>query len=444
MKGKKIISLFCSAALVALNALSPLGSLSAKADQTLVDVPKQDIEERQGDTIEIVTVGGYTELRPDTADIPEMPDVLKNREPKHHVFERNEDHSINFRGELIMPGDTFEIPNDITREMIYTTDFYGRSDVYVHKEDGKTEVYFGKFSPENYGIEVKGSVDIIGYDDYDSGEGTNLDGQHVEEKFFRTAKNNLNCPIIIGPTGGGGDGPYVFYEDHDQRRQHTDVGYTVLAPYYFLTYRFINDDNDYDYAAFDKLFWPAGEFDELEFPEYYWLTDIPYTLNVPNPRLEGRGFYKWNNYDWENFRGARTNIQEDYTTLTVQWTYEEATNEGGYDHYALPDRFKDVNFCGAGDMYIMPTFEGNHRTIKFDGNGGTIKGRDSWLREVNEVKREDEAKYGENGDSRIPDDGDFGFDINDYTPEKDGDTFLGWCADKDALYTTFVTKDSTV
>ena len=109
MKARKLLSVFCSAALISTCAMSPLSSLTAYADQTLVDVPLQEIEKQNGNITEIISVGGYTELRPDTADIPEMPDVLKNRESKHHVFERREDHSINFRGELIMPGDTFEI-----------------------------------------------------------------------------------------------------------------------------------------------------------------------------------------------------------------------------------------------------------------------------------------------------------------------------------------------
>ena len=468
MKIRKLTSLLCSAALIVLSALSPMTGISASANQTLVDVPKQEIEQKKGNITEIVTVGGYTELRPDTADTPEMPDVLKNRQSRHHVFERREDHSINFRGELIMPGDTFEIPNDITRDMIYTTDFYGRSDVYVNKENGKQEFYFGMYSPENYGIEVKGSVDIIEYDEYDSGDGVSLGGQHVTDKFFKTAKNNLNCPIIIGPTGGGGDGPYVFYEDHDQRRQHTDVCYTVLAPYYFITYRFINDINNYGYASFDKLFWPAGEFDELEFPEYYWLSDEPYTLTIPNPRMEGRAFDKWNSCDTTIYykdNEPNNNIKGDYTELKVQWTYDvftdihegytlsyedsdgnmvETDTENIYNEYRLPEYFEDVNIRGAGSLTMTPSLSGNHRTIEFDANGGTINGRDKWLIEVNEVKREDEAKYGEDGSSRIPDDGDFGFDINDFIPQKEGDTFLGWCSDKTSLYTSFVTKDSTI
>ena len=468
MKARKLLSVFCSAALISTCAMSPLSSLTAYADQTLVDVPLQEIEKQNGNITEIISVGGYTELRPDTADIPEMPDVLKNRESKHHVFERREDHSINFRGELIMPGDTFEIPSDITREMIYTTDFLGRGDVEVNKENGKAEMYFGKFSPENYGIEVTGSVDIIDYDDYDSGDGVSLDGKHVSDRFFRTAKNNLNCPIIIGPSGGGGDGPYVFYDDHDQRKQHTDVYYTVLAPYYFITYRFISDVNDYGYAEFDKLFWPAGEFESLEFPEYYWLTDEPYTLKIPNCRMEGRAFNKWLSYDstvYYKNNDPKQNIKGDYTELNVEWTYEvltevhdpytlihedsdgntyETQEDNVRSVYRLPEYFEDVNIRNAGSLTLSPALDGNHRTIEFDANGGTINGRDKWLIEVNEVKREDEAKYGENHDSRIPDDGDFGFDINDYVPVKPGDTFLGWCADKEALQTSFVTKDSTV
>ncbi len=455
-RGKKIFSM-----LMAVSLLLSSVCVTASADMTLIKV-EPTIDEYG------LYSESYYELQPDTSDTPEMPDVLKNRKPKHHYFERSDDHSINFRGELIMPGDTFEFQTDITREMIYTIDFYGRGDPYVHKERGEKECYFSKYSPENYGIEVTGSVDITGYDDYDSGDGTNLDGKHVTDKFIRTGKNNLNCPIIIGPTGGGGDGPYVFYPDHDQRRQHTDVCYTVLAPYYYLSYKFIQNENDYDYANFDNLFWPSGEFEDLEFPEYYWLTDKPYTLTIPNPTSPGRSFYRWRSdqpsLTYKNNDPTRT-FKNNCTELTVQWTYDVATEVHEpykytyYDSdgepididsdnvstvYRLPEEFEDVNIYGAGNMTFIPSIEGNKRTIMFYPNGGTINGRDKWLIEVNEVKREDEAKYGKNGDSRIPDDGDFGFDINDYIPEKPGDTFLGWCANEDTLYTAFVTKDSTI
>lgn len=476
--------------LMAVTMLLSSVCITAAADMTLVTVnPYWKPEGEDRSTLE----GAYYELQPDTSDTPEMPDVLKNRKPKHHVFERNEDHSLNFRGELIMPGDTFEFQNDITRDMIYTIDFYGRGDAYIHKEYGREEVYFSEYSPENYGIEVTGSVDITGYDDFDSGDGINLDGKHVTDKFIRTGKNNLNCPIILGPTGGGGDGPYLFFSDHDQRRQHTDVCYTVLAPYYHIYYRFLDEpseSSDYErisYEGFEDfleyrmndqktLFWPTGEFEELDFPQYYWLTDEPYTLTFPNPCYPGRGFDRWNGYDSTLLTTLTTTltykdndpkktIKNNCTELKVQWTYDVATeihdpfeyiyedSDGEtkmavYDNvhieYRLPEVFEDVNICGAGNLTLTPGIGGNHRTILFDPNGGTINGRDKYLIEVNEVKREDEAKYGENGDSRIPDDGDFGFDINDYIPEKEGDTFLGWCAKDNTLYSSFVTKDSTI
>ena len=115
-----------------------------------------------------------------------------------------------------MPGDTFSIPNDIAYEA---------------------------YSPENYGIEIKGTVDVIEYQDFDSGKGVNLDGKHVNDKFFKTAKNNLNCPITIMSTSGG-DGPYLYFEDHDQRKVTSNVTYQVYAPYYYLSYRFECDKND--------------------------------------------------------------------------------------------------------------------------------------------------------------------------------------------------------
>ena len=53
MSAKKIISLFCSAAVISASAFSPLASLTAAAEQTLVYVPGEMVEVgRDGDQIE--------------------------------------------------------------------------------------------------------------------------------------------------------------------------------------------------------------------------------------------------------------------------------------------------------------------------------------------------------------------------------------------------------
>jgi len=440
MKFKKIVCILCSAAVLFSTELTPLGSLTVSAKQTLVDVPEYEVTSHYDPILDepydvTETRGSYLELQPDKNLTPDMPDVLKNRKPKHHVFERLKDHSVNLRNELIMPGDTFEIPNEITYDYIYTSQFKGR-----YKE-------IEWFSPENYGIEVKGSVDVIDYTEFET---TDKDGHIIKDKFFKTAKNNLNCPITLC-SNSGGDGPYVFYEDHDQRKGGPDITYCVYAPYYYLSYRFSYDKNSVNYAEFKKLFWPAGEFDSLEFPECYWLSDIPYTLKIPNVRMEGCEFGGWNagnvedgiNYQPGDFSKEGQKIVGDYTELTVQWVYE-FPNIDDMPVSELQHYYSDVNFYNAGTLYMYPMLGGNKRTILFDANGGTINGRDKWLIEVNEVKREDTPMYGENSESRIPDDGDFGFEIADYVPEKDGDTFLGWCAEPSALYTSFVTKNSTI
>ena len=440
MKYKKTTSLLCSAAVLMTSLFLPPVSVNASAKNTPVDVPEYEVthhyETQYGETYdETETRGGYLELQPDRTKTPEMPDVLKNRKPKHHVFERREDHSVNLRDELIMPGDTFEIPTEITYDYIYTCQFLGRIKDYE------------TFSPENYGIEVTGSVDIIDYTEFETVDG---EGHIIKDKFFKTAKNNLNCPITLSSYSGG-DGPYVFYKDHDQRRGGPDITYHVYAPYYYLSYRFSYDKNNAAYTDFENLFWPAGEFDDLEFPEYYWLTDVPYTLKIPSVREEGKEYRGWTAgpieddeyYQPGDFSSAGQKISEDYTEFTVRWVYE-FPNIDDMLVTELPHYYSDVNFFNAGELYMCPMIGGNKRTILFDANGGTVKDRDKWLIEVNEVKREDTPKYGEKGDSRIPDDGDFGFDINDYIPEKPGDTFLGWCARESALYTSFVTKDSTI
>lgn len=448
--GRKLL-----AVLMAVTMLMSSVYITAAADMTLVTVnPYWKPEGQDRFTLE----GAYYDLQPDTSDTPEMPDVLKNRKPKHHVFERKEDHMLNLRDELIMPGDTFEIPNDITRDMIYTVDWYGRGNTPSPDENLSMAL-----CPEKYGIEVTGSVDIIGYDDFDSGDGISLDGNHFTDKFIRTGKNNLNCPIVIRATGGGGDGPYVYYDDHTQRRQHTDICYDVYAPFYHIYYHFIDEPSespDYErisYEGFEDflryrindqktLFWSLGEFEELDFPEYYWLTDEPYTISVPNPIREGTHFSVWNGGGVNgvgDMSEAHQEVFADHTELSVRWVWEFPNIDDmlidELDHY-----YSDINFYTAGDIIMSPGLGGNQRTIYLDPNGGTINGRDKFIIAANEVKREDEAKYGENGDSRIPDDGDFGFDINDYIPEKPGDTFLGWCAKENALYSSFVTKDSTI
>ena len=71
--------------------------VTASADMTLIKV-EPTIDEYG------LYSESYYELQPDTSDTPEMPDVLKNRKPKHHYFERSDDHSIplNFKPTLLV------------------------------------------------------------------------------------------------------------------------------------------------------------------------------------------------------------------------------------------------------------------------------------------------------------------------------------------------------
>ena len=443
MNTKGFACILCAAAVT----FAPLAEITASAKQTFSFIPEYEVVHEYDNGYSMTeTKGNYYELSPDTSDIPEMPDELKNREPKRHVLKRNEGHELELRPVLIMPGDTFEIAPDITDDEIFTVSLKGRDDIEIKRGSDIWEEHLD-YAPEKYGIEVKGSVDAVEYEEYTP------EGGKVTEKFFKAAVNNLNCPIILG-TGARSSEPFAFSGDHVQTVTNTEIAYTVLSPYYAIAYRFSNDESDVSYRKFDSIFWPAsgGKFENLNFPDHYWLTDTPYTLKIPSARFEGAEYTGWygraaedeqyHSYDSFCQYGAR--IGEQYTEFTVCWTPYLTLPEYAMTSDDLFHYYGDSNFFNAGDLILTPIFDGNKRTILFDANGGTVKGCDKWLIEVNEVTREETPRYGENGESRIPDDGDFGFDINDYVPVKEGDTFLGWCARPSTLYTSFVTKDSTV
>ena len=404
MRLKRLTSFLCSAVFLSTAVFSPSLYVEASADMV------RTVEDVEG-------FGIYEYLRPESGDIPETPDVLKNRQPKHHVFERGEDHAIVFTDELIMPGDTFEFPTDITREEVYVSDYKGR---YKDLEF---------FSPENYGIEITGSVDVTDYEVY---EGVDGDGKPFKDTFIKTLKNNTNCPITV-LSQSGGEGPYHFYEDHDQRLQTTNIQYLAYAPYYHLNYQFEYSDYDEVHPELDELFWTAGEFEELNFPCGYWLSDIPYTIPVPNPTKEGRRFYGWNAYPNSGIGGFNMlrYAHGDYSNLTVQWAWDY---EQRYEEY-----YKDVNIIDAGEFTLYTAWDALSKTIYFDPNGGTINGRDKWIACVNTVDR---IETDDPDASTVPDDADFGLDLKEFIPEKEGDTFLGWCAEDSALYSTFVTYDN--
>lgn len=406
MKLKRLISLFCTVVFLSTAVVSPSLYVEASADMI------RTVEDIEG-------FGTYEYLRPESGDIPEMPDVLKKRKPKHHFFERGEDHALNLRSELIMPGDTFEFPTEITREEVYISDFKGRY----------KELEF--FSPEKYGIEITGSVDVMDYEVY---EGFDGDGKPFKDSFIKTLKNNTNCPITILSTSGG-EGPYHFYEDHDQRLQTTNIQYLAYAPYYHLNYQFYYGDDTEIHPELDELFWEAGELEDIKFPVGYWLSDLPYTIPVPNPSKEGTRFSGWNAYENNGIISVYNkleNVSGEYSNITVEWVpdfNERYINDETYDY---------VNIYNAGDLTFYTGWDGNCKTIVLDPNGGTIKGRDKWITCVNTVDRIET----DDAESTVPDDADFGVDLKDFIPEKEGDTFLGWCAGESALYSTYVTYDS--
>lgn len=441
---KRLSKSFLSTAL-ALTMISSVNVLPANADsinekQTKV-VYAESHEETwfswAGGKIGTSTVDEPSfEIRPDRSSAPEMPEVIKNRKPKHHVFKRDDNHSLILTGEVIMPGDTFEIQTDITYDQIYTIDFQGRADGYVTgmaeeidstnnyiggiyvrrkiENNWSDDYYAGYFSPERYGIEVTGTVDITGYSEANSGS-VDSEGNPIIDKFPGTFKNNLNCPILIGATGGGSDGPYAHYDDHDVRIARGGIAYSVLAPYYYITYSFDPMPMERDPEGFKSYYWDGG-IENLDFPEAYWITDEEYSITVPNPVIEGEMITGWDSeLNYDSINSEYENVTPGYTEISVKWDYKDSSSP----------------ICGPGELRLEPIKE-KSPTLVLDPNGGTINGQDHVVLSFNAKYDRENSKFDLN----------LGHDIKDLVPEREGDTFLGWCAKKSARSTSFVTKDS--
>ncbi len=332
------------------------------------------------------------ETTPSASEIPEMPEVLKNREAKNFVYDLNDDwDEMFYKQTLIMPGDTFEFPVKYNEDGSRVNVVYADYPFFIGERDSYDPSYYGVTE----GFEIEGTIDVIEKEvktfTGDSGSKTMT--------FYTKFKNNTNCPITLSYKGSG-SGPLAG----KYTQGHLCPKVNFYSPYFAINFPTYEDGTDRTWETEEgqKYFWQEGELDTLDFPKYYWLTDIPYTLRFPNPTAQGQHFEKWGNNEQVN-HGA-------YSELTVCWK---------------PHTYTEL-FAGYGEKTITPSFTyGN--TLTLVGNGGKINDRGKWVIEVPE--------HEDTSDS-------YGYDLSVFVPKKDGDTFLGWCEKETALYTTFVTKDS--
>lgn len=378
MKLKRLTSLCCAAALL-LTMTAPTMQVQALETQT----------EESGSTT------------------PVMPKELQEREATVHTYDMQKwpygdtggDEPV-LDGALIMPGDTIFIPVDVRDyKGGYCVLFAGSFNVLDSGQTSSdTSPYFRLIEKDyNYtdGFVREGEItddDLALSTRTFVGEKT-----HAQQKmvFNERIVNSLNTPIVVGmnETGDGG----AIVEGYTQF--HFIPTLTTYSPYYKITYPVSTDEGSYE--GLDTYFWPQGEYSTLSFPSEYWLTDVPYKMTLPNPVQKGCHFKSWGSAD-------RVTQEKDgmYTNITVQWS----TNSYSQDI-----------FSGYGDRELEPYFDSGN-TITFVGNGGKIKGFSEYVAEA-------------------PESNDGTFELEDYVPEKAGDTFLGWCTKESALYGSFVTLD---
>lgn len=339
---------------------------------------------------------------------PEMPAEVAARYAEHrnHVYSledwANSESFYDYM--LIMPGDTFEIPvYEKSNGTIYFVGSMASDDsgnitndpfffIDVEGDDNWSTLPSDIYLPD--GFEVTGAVEPIAERTYTRSFHNRYTGKSFTVKFCEQWVNNTNCPIyLIGK--GSGSGP--LGDDNNQAHVFPQIMY--YAPYYSITYP--TTDENYSYDGLEKYFWPQGDFESLDFPKYYWITDTPYTITFPNP-VQAKSHFDY----WGSSEAMQTNNGQ-YTDMTICYKYGSAS------------------FKGHGDVKVSPVFKSG-TTITFEGNGGTINGRDEWIIETPEY----------DGES-----GNYGYELNDYVPTREGDTFLGWCAKENARYDSFVTKD---
>ena len=351
---------------------------------------------------------------------PEKPAELTNRQNKNHEYTyvnnpKGEgggyEYGMNGNNTMIMPGDTFEFKVHKSGEGdsdFYYSLGYWDSDkkAYEVGYDGEADEYT---FPEGYTAST--AVSVIS-EEMITKKGDNAESYYVPVKF----KNNSAYPIVLGLNMSGSAG------QHGQSYLTRGLTVRYLKPYYALSYSFYGESET---MGMKDLFYALGEYDSLDFPQYYWITDVPYKITIPNPVMEGYHFKKWTSLCGNNYEDRGS-----YTEVTIYWN-PEAENTDTSNHIGR-----------EGDKKLEAQFE-NGATIRFCGNGGLVNGRDSWLLEVGR-------------DDTVVDNPVYNFSLDlttgDVKAAKKDDTFLGWCKKEDALYNftyneklssgSFVTKDS--
>ena len=356
MKLKRITSLFCAGTMLFGFAAAPIGQAQAYT----VEVQ----ESRDGEHI--------------------MPEVVAERlaNPVNHFYDSAvwaETGNFPFDKELIMPGDTFEIhPYTVSGEVESRTWFAGNTSAPY------SELFESNITD---GFEIEGEVEPVEFETITF----RYKDESVTKNFCVKWKNNTNCPLILGSRSGG-SGSFISCR-HFNWFKPTLYAY---SPYYSITYP--------DYDNYGDYFWVQGDYKTLDFPSYYYLTDIEYSITLPNPRTPGKHFAYW--------IAENEEIEGDYSNIPVGWDKDRRKSSYNY-RTGLVNRTEDVS--------IAPHFE-NGYTITFECRGGAIDGFEEYIAEV-------------------PLTNDGTFDFADYIPKKAGDTFLGWCTAETAYYDSFLTKD---
>lgn len=320
---------------------------------------------------------------------PEMPAELKNREARNYLIEETPETWGDFLRDnvLVMPGDTFEyvVFDSEENKTVYTV-----SDEFMKVESNS----------DTEGFEIEGTVDVV-----DTTTKTYKSENEMVTKTWNTKwKNNTNCPLVVSDIASG-SGPLGIPQWGVNTKS---ISVHLYKPYYSITYRYDDYGSGTYWGEPEGLFWAAGEYSDLTFPSEYWITDVPYKITVPKPTKEREHFEKFsqNGYNAE----GRVEDKGAYIDYTVCWDHENYRQD----------------FCGYGDTELR-VYQAGGDTVTFNGNGGKVRGRDKWVLEVDELE----------GDST-----DYGYDLDDFAPTREGDEFLGWCTKESALYGSFVTKDN--
>ncbi len=277
------------------------------------------------------------------ASEPEKPAELENRTSKNHVFEytKNPDgdngsyeYGMTDNNTLIMPGDTFTFK-------VYKSDTgNGEDDFYYslgywdsNKQKPYEACFDGDGSDYSFGGDVTAATAVeVTETATITKKGDNAETYDVPVSF----KNNSSYPIIIGLNMSGSAG------QNGQSYQTSGLTVKFIKPYYNITYSFGESDD-----------WPLGEYENLDFPKYYWITDEQYTINIPNPVKEGAHFKRWNQTVDKYYKKDGGNYS---SQITVKWDISDDTvgiNSSCFQSYR--------------DVDISPEWDENGATIVFYG-----------------------------------------------------------------------------